>query len=124
MSQAEEIEKLKSKQIETSKDVEYLRKSVDETLSAIRECTSTMQSLAQQFATYTAKHDETQKDIEELKQNYKEVSITQNLQGTELAVMRPFFEALKAGIWKLAGAALLISGGATAIGTAVTKVIT
>jgi chromosome segregation ATPase len=85
VSQAEQIQDLRIKQAETARDVDYLRKEVSETLTAIRDCTVTMQDLSKQFASYTAKHDETQKDIEESKTRI-------NQQDSELQELRLFIK--------------------------------
>lgn len=102
-------------------DIRELRSNIKDLVSVVKESTQSMNNLAQQFAVYTAKHDNIQEDMKELKEAQKEISAVVQLHSQEFAAISPLIEGLRGIFWKIISSFILAGGGVAAVVTALTS---
>lgn len=92
-------------------EIRELRNNIKDVVGAVKESTQSMNQLAQQFAVYTAKHDNIQEDLKELKDSQKESAAIIQLHSQELAAARPVIDGLRGIFWKIITSFILAGGG-------------
>lgn len=92
-------------------EIRELRSNIKDLVSVVKESTQSMNNLAQQFAVYTAKHDNIQEDLKEVKDSFKEVSAIVQLHSQEFAAISPLIEGLRGIFWKIISSFILAGGG-------------
>lgn len=102
-------------------EIRELRSNIKDLVSVVKESTQSMNNLAQQFAVYTAKHDNIQEDLKEVKEAQKEASTIIQLHSQEFAAIRPLIEGLRGIFWKIISSFILAGGGVAAVVTALTS---
>lgn len=97
-----------------SYEIETLKSSTGDLIDALKETTTSMNSLATNFALSAQKHDENQKDIDKMADKL-------DVHSEKIALMLPTVEALRGMVWKLVGAMFLGISGAAAIVASIVK---
>lgn len=96
-------------------EIETLKNGISEAVTAMRDVTKSVDSLASAFSVYTAKHDNLDSTIIEIKQAQIEMIRTQVQHGNDISAIKPVADAMRGLVWKIMGAVILGGGVATLI---------
>lgn len=102
-------------------EIETLKNGISEAVSAMRDVTKSVDSLASSFSVYTAKHDNLDSTMLELKNAQIEIIKTQVQHGNDIAAIKPVADAMRGLVWKITSAVILGGGGVAMLIAAIPK---
>lgn len=89
-------------------EIETLKSGMGELITELKESTKSTNELITQFAVSNQKHDQNQKEIDELQKEAKK-------HGETLAAIEPVITGLRGVIWKLITAIVVAMGASNAL---------
>ena len=89
-------------------EIDALKTSHGELITALKETTKTMQDLATKFAVSAQKHDHSHSDIVQLQADVR-------LHDQKISAMYPTVESLRGMVWKIISSMILAVGASSAI---------